>query len=70
MLCFTDGTHIQTMPPAQDHKRAFDNDQGPNTGGMGAYAPAPCLTPKQVNEIKDDILTVCPRQSPHSLEVH
>lgn len=37
---------------------------------MGAYAPAPCLTPKQVNEIKDDILTVCPRQSPHSLEVH
>ena len=59
LLCFTDGTHIQTMPPAQDHKRAFDNDQGPNTGGMGAYAPAPCLTPKQVNEIKDDILTKC-----------
>ena len=45
LLCFTDGETIITMPPSQDHKRVGDNDVGPNTGGMGAYAPAPCLPP-------------------------
>ena len=44
LLCFTDGKTIVPMIPAQDHKRVFDGDKGPNTGGMGAYAPAPVMT--------------------------
>ena len=43
-FALTDGEHILPLASAQDHKRVFDGDQGPNTGGMGAYSPAPVLT--------------------------
>ena len=44
------------MLPAQDHKRIFDNDQGPNTGGMGAYCPCPLLNDEEQEEIKKNVL--------------
>ena len=52
--CFAlcDGKTAVLMPAAQDHKRALDNDEGLNTGGMGAYAPAPCVTPNLQKEIE------------------
>lgn len=52
-LAFCDGKTAKLMPAAQDHKRALDGDQGLNTGGMGAYAPAPCVTPQLQREIED-----------------
>jgi phosphoribosylamine--glycine ligase len=45
VMAFTDGKAVVPMVPAQDHKRVGDGDTGPNTGGMGAYAPAPVVTP-------------------------
>jgi phosphoribosylamine--glycine ligase len=53
-LC--DGTDFVTLAPAQDHKRVFDDDQGNNTGGMGAYAPAPLITPSLMRTIEDTII--------------
>jgi len=44
IMCLSDGADIWVLPPARDHKRALDGDQGPNTGGMGAIAPAPLVT--------------------------
>ena len=56
LLCFTDGKTIVPMIAAQDHKRVNDGDQGPNTGGMGAYAPAPVMTPELKQKTIDTIL--------------
>ncbi|KAK3068429.1 Bifunctional purine biosynthetic protein ADE1 [Teratosphaeriaceae sp. CCFEE 6253] len=56
ILSLTDGHHILSLPPAQDHKRIGDSDTGPNTGGMGTYAPTPLVTPAQLEEIETTIL--------------
>jgi phosphoribosylamine--glycine ligase/phosphoribosylformylglycinamidine cyclo-ligase len=56
LLAFTDGTTVKPMPPAQDHKRLLDGDRGPNTGGMGAYAPAPICPPELVNAFTRSVL--------------
>ena len=56
LLAFTDGYTVAPMPPAQDHKRLLDGDQGPNTGGMGAYAPAPVLDAQMARWCVDHVL--------------
>ena len=56
LLAFTDGETIVPMISSQDHKRAYDGDKGPNTGGMGTYAPAPVMTPALVAQAKETIL--------------
>jgi phosphoribosylamine--glycine ligase / phosphoribosylformylglycinamidine cyclo-ligase len=56
ILTFSDGTTFKSMPPAQDHKRIYDGDKGPNTGGMGCYAPAKIPSPSLLDEINKTIL--------------
>ncbi len=55
-LVFTDGKNIKPMVSSQDHKRIFDNDKGPNTGGMGAYSPAPIVTKEMEQRILKEIM--------------
>ncbi|MDC3417493.1 phosphoribosylamine--glycine ligase [Aquibacillus salsiterrae] len=56
LMAFVNGENVYPMIPARDHKRAFDNDQGPNTGGMGAYAPVPDLAQENVDYAINHIL--------------
>ncbi len=56
VFALSDGEDLLILPTAQDHKRLLDGDKGPNTGGMGAYAPATILTEKEMEKVKKDIL--------------
>jgi phosphoribosylamine--glycine ligase len=56
VLAVTDGKTIRPLSPAQDHKRLGDGDTGPNTGGMGAYAPAPIATPELMAKVQAQVL--------------
>lgn len=56
ILVISDGNDFVCLAPSQDHKRAFDEDKGPNTGGMGAYSPAPLITDEIYKEIKEKIM--------------
>jgi phosphoribosylamine--glycine ligase len=56
ILTFSDGKTIKSLPPAQDHKRIFDNDEGPNTGGMGTYAPTRIAPRDVLDKIDKEIL--------------
>ncbi|MCB9767033.1 MAG: phosphoribosylamine--glycine ligase [Candidatus Omnitrophica bacterium] len=57
VLAICDGKTFVSLPSSQDHKPAFDNDEGPNTGGMGAYSPAPVMTPEITRIVDEKILT-------------
>ncbi|MBI5216300.1 MAG: phosphoribosylamine--glycine ligase [Ignavibacteriae bacterium] len=56
IFALTDGKNFVTLSPAQDHKRVFDNDEGKNTGGMGAYAPAPIVSAEILEHVKEAII--------------
>jgi phosphoribosylamine--glycine ligase len=55
-FCLVDGEHVLPFGSAQDHKRVFDGDEGPNTGGMGAYSPAPIFTAELEKRVLDEIV--------------
>ncbi|MBE6369888.1 MAG: phosphoribosylamine--glycine ligase [Lentisphaerae bacterium] len=56
VLALVDGNTIRPLASSQDHKRAYDQDKGPNTGGMGAYSPAPVVTDAVMAEVKTNVL--------------
>lgn len=55
-LAFTDGKTVVPLPSSQDHKAVYDGDQGPNTGGMGAYSPAPVVTAAIHDEVMENVM--------------
>ena len=56
IMAFCDGDSYRTMPASQDHKRVFDGDEGPNTGGMGAYSPVPFATSELVAQVEREVM--------------
>jgi phosphoribosylamine--glycine ligase len=56
VLALTDGEQVAILPPAQDHKRLGEGDSGPNTGGMGAYAPVALTTPTLLERVRREVL--------------
>ena len=56
MLVIMDGSGFVCLPASQDHKRAYDGDEGPNTGGMGAYCPAPVVTDEIKSQVVEEIV--------------
>ncbi len=59
ILAFSDGKNVLSMAPSQDHKPVFDGDAGPNTGGMGAYSPAPIVSDAMLDDVHRTILVPC-----------
>ena len=59
IYALSDGRALIPLATSQDHKRVYDNDEGPNTGGMGAYSPAPVVTPQLFEEIESRVLRPC-----------
>ena len=56
VMAFVDGEHVLVMEPAQDHKPVFDNDEGPNTGGMGCYSPVPHMSRELLAQVEERVL--------------
>jgi phosphoribosylamine--glycine ligase len=56
LLCFVNGKEVYPMPVAQDHKRAYEGDKGPNTGGMGAYSPVPIISDEDVEYAMEKVM--------------
>jgi phosphoribosylamine--glycine ligase len=61
-ICFTDGDRVRMLAAAQDHKRVFDGDRGPNTGGMGAFSPTPSVTAEVAARIEREVVLPAVRE--------
>ncbi len=64
-IAFTDGERVRLLAPAQDHKRIFDGDRGPNTGGMGAFSPTPKVSSALAGEVERAVLLPAVREMAH-----
>jgi phosphoribosylamine--glycine ligase len=62
VIALVDGERVLVLPPAQDHKRIFDGDRGPNTGGMGAFTPTPTVDAAFLDDVRDRVLLPAVRE--------